>query len=70
METLKEILKKIACFAVLCIAVLSIGSTMYLFYFKKPLFGIVNIFLTVFAIPCIAAAWDILWNGKDASLFK
>lgn len=71
METFKKVLKSLLCFAVLCISALAaIGGTLYLFHFGKPLFGITNILLTIFAIPCIAAAWDVLWNGNDSSLFK
>lgn len=71
MEKFKNALRSLLCFAVLCISVLAaIGGTLYLFYFGKPLFGVTNIFLTIFAMPCIAGAWDVLWNGKNSSLLK
>ena len=71
METFKKALRSLFCFAVLCISVLAaIGGTLYLFYFGKPLFGIANIFLTIFAMPCIAGAWDVLLNSKNSSLLK
>ena len=40
------------CFIVICVFILaSIGSTAYLYYFKKPLFGTVNIGLVAMALP-------------------
>ena len=42
------------CFIVLCAFFLaSIGSTAYLYYFKKPLFGTVNIGLVAMALPFV-----------------
>ncbi len=42
------------CFVVLCVFILAaIGSTGYLFYFKKALFGVVNIGLVAMALPFV-----------------
>lgn len=50
----KAILKKLFDFAVICVAALAgIGATIYLFYFKQPLFGACNILLTAMAAPFV-----------------
>ena len=58
-----ETLKKIASFFVICIFVLgAIGCTAYLFYFGKPLFGIVSIIMAAMAVPTLIAAWNTLMD--------
>ena len=53
-EKTKTILLKIAAFICCCVFTLAtIGGTAYLFYFRKPLFGVVNILLAGMAVPFI-----------------
>lgn len=55
-----EKVKKIIAFVAICVWVLGIGSTAYLFYYNEPLFAVVNLLLLAEALPFASDAFKYL----------
>lgn len=55
-----EKVKKIIAFVAICVWVLGIGSTAYLFYYNEPFFGVINLLIMLEALPYVKDALDYL----------
>lgn len=55
-----EKIKKIIAFLAVCVWVLGLGGTAYLFYYGEPFFGVINLVLLCEAIPFVNDATGYL----------